>query len=191
MKKSLMFILIFFMAIPILQAADNTKNIKQSKVVIKEFAQQLKGELKKAMKAGGPISAIEVCNKTAPAIATAMSKKYDMQVRRTSLKLRNPINAPDAWEKAVLEKFEQRQAAGEQPGKMAYSEVVEEDGKKYFRFMKAIGMPPLKKMPCLKCHGENIAPPIAKKLSSLYPNDQARGYKAGQIRGAFSIKKAL
>lgn len=172
-------------------AEDKDANVAESKAVVKEFFTQLKGELGKAMKAGGPIQAIDVCNKTAPGIAKSLSEKHNMEVGRTSLKLRNPANAPDAWEEGVLKKFEERRAAGEDPAKIAYSEVVEEDGKKYFRFMKAIGMPPVDKMPCLKCHGENIAPEVAAKLDQLYPEDKARGYKAGQIRGAFTIKKPL
>jgi hypothetical protein len=52
-------------------------------------------------------------------------------------------------------------------------------------------MPPLDKMPCLKCHGENIDPKITAKLDEIYPHDQARGYTVGQIRGAFTITKPL
>jgi hypothetical protein len=46
-------------------------------------------------------------------------------------------------------------------------------------------------MPCLMCHGDNIDPATAAKLDELYPQDQARGYTAGQVRGAFTLKKKL
>ena len=164
---------------------------EQSKLVVQEFAGQLMNKMKMAMKEGGPVQAIKVCNESAPSIAGNISEKYNWQVGRTSLKLRNPANAPDAWEEAVLKKFAQRRAAGESPAKMAYFEVVEEKGQKNFRFMKAIGMPPLQKMPCLKCHGENINPKISSKLNKLYPNDKAVGYKPGEIRGAFSIVQPM
>lgn len=167
------------------------KYVAESKAVVKEFFGQLKGELTKSMKAGGPVATIEVCNKTAPSIAKAMSEKHGMKVGRTSLKTRNSANAPDAWEAGVLKKFEERLAAGEDGKKMAFFEIVEEGGKKNFRFMKAMVMPPLAKMPCLKCHGENINPKITAKLDELYPDDKARGYKPGQIRGAFTITKPL
>lgn len=170
---------------------DIQKRVAESKKVVKAFMGELKGELGKAMKQGGPLNAIQVCSKTAPSIAHAMSEIHNMKVARTSLKLRNPDNAPDAWEAKVLKKFEERRAAGEDPAKMAYYEVVEVDGQKTFRFMKAIGMPPLKKMPCLKCHGTNIDPKVAAKLDELYPKDQARGYKPGQIRGAFTISQPM
>lgn len=173
-------------------SADNTKQyIGESKAVITAFFGELKGELGKSMKAGGPVATIEVCNKTAPDIARRLSEKHGMKVGRTSLKPRNSSNAPDVWETNVLKKFETRLAAGEDPAEMAYFETVDNDGKKEFRFMKAIGMPPLSNMPCLKCHGENIDPAVTAKLDALYPNDMARGYKAGQIRGAFTLTRPL
>lgn len=163
----------------------------ESTAVVKAFMGELQGELGKAMKAGGPIKAIEVCNKVAPSIAKTQSEKHGWKVGRTSLKLRNPDNAPDEWETMVLKQFEERAAAGENPAEMARFEVVEQNGARAFRFMKAIGMPPLDKAPCLKCHGENIAPELAAKLAELYPDDQARGYRPGMIRGAFTITQPM
>ena len=60
-----------------------------------------------------------------------------------------------------------------------------EDGT--FRYMKAIPTGGV----CLACHGEKIAQPIAAKLDSLYPDDQARGFKQGELRGAFTLSKKL
>ena len=36
---------------------------------------------------------------------------------------------------------------------------------------------------CLMCHGDNIAPPIAGRLASLYPDDRATGFLEGDLRG--------
>jgi hypothetical protein len=174
--------------------ADNHGNqarLDKSKAVVQEFFGKLKGELEAAMKEGGPIKAIEVCNRVAPGIAQEMSSKHGMNVARTSLKTRNPDNAPDAWESAVLKKFEERKAAGESPDTLVFAEVVDNGGKKEFRFMKAIIMPPADKMPCLKCHGTDIDPAVAAKLDALYPKDMARGYKAGDVRGAFTLRQPM
>jgi len=174
--------------LPLVASADETQERRaESMKVVKEFMTTLKGELQKAMKAGGPVNAIEVCNKVAPAIAAEQSTKHGWEVGRTSLKTRNPNNAPDAWERKVLNKFEKRKAAGENPKKMFYEKVVEEDGKQSYRFMKAI---PTGKV-CLKCHGENIAEPVKAKLDKLYPEDQARGFELGDIRGAFTITQPM
>ena len=82
-------------------------------------------------------------------------------------------------------------ARGEGPDALVRAEIVEQDGEKYFRFMKGIVMPPPDKMPCLKCHGEDIDPATSAALDQLYPQDNARGYKAGQVRGAFTLQKKL
>ena len=136
-----------------------------------------------AMADGGPTTAIEVCNVAAPEIAQIASIARDWSVGRTSLKLRNPDNAPDAWEVAVLHDFEARNAAGEDPGTLDHAEIVVSDDQRTFRYMKAIGTQPL----CTLCHGTSIAPEVIARLDALYPDDQARGFAVGDIRGAFSI----
>ncbi len=161
-----------------------TERVQQSRTVVKVFVGELKHELKSALKAGGPIAGIEVCSKLAPAIAEAQSRKMGWVVGRTSLKPRNPENSPDAWETKVLKDFEVRKAAGEDPKKMEFYAETQLQGKAVFRYMKAI---PTAAKPCLACHGENIKSGIASKLDENYPNDKARGYRAGDIRGAFSI----
>jgi hypothetical protein len=177
--------------LPFAAVADMDQHKAEAKKITGAFFEELKGELGKGMKSGGPVAAIGVCNTLAPSIAMKHSESSGWNVARTSLKLRNPDNAPDAWETMVLQKFEERRAKGESPDTLAFAEVVEEGNDKYFRFMKGIVMPPADKMPCLKCHGENIDPATAAKLDELYPEDKARGYKAGQVRGAFTLKKKL
>ena len=180
-----------FCSLPFAASADMSQHKAEAKKITGAFFAELKGELVKGMKAGGPVTAIGVCNSLAPAIAKKHSEQSGWDVGRTSLKLRNPDNAPDAWETKVLKQFEERRAKGEGPDTLAYAEVVEDGGDKHFRFMKGIVMPPVEKMPCLKCHGTNIDAKTAAMLDKLYPDDKARGYKAGQIRGAFTLIKKL
>jgi hypothetical protein len=166
------------------QAMDNTATARG---MVKKFGGSLKGELQGAMKSGGPVKAIQVCNSKAPGIARDMSHSEGWDIGRTSLKLRNPMNQPDAWELKVLNDFEARKTAGEDPAKMEYSEVVEINGEKSFRYMKAI---PTDKV-CLNCHGAELKPAVSKELNMLYTEDKARGFKAGDIRGAFTLSKRL
>jgi hypothetical protein len=162
-------------------------NIDEGKGIIKAFMGDLKGELKKGMKEGGPVNAIKVCSTVAPQLAEAHTQMSGWQVARTSLKVRNPDNAPDAWETVVLKEFESRKAAGEDPLKLVKAEVVEEQGRKVFRMMKAIPTGEV----CTKCHGSELAEPVAAKIDELYPEDKARGFKVGDLRGAFTLKKTL
>lgn len=156
---------------------------KQSRIVVSDFMVLLKKELKGAMKEGGPTNAIKVCKNKAPQIAADMSQKHGWRVARTSLKLRNPQNEPDAWEIKVMNEFEKRKAAGEPVKKLEFGKIVTIDGKKQFRYMKAI---PTGKV-CLKCHGAKIDPDVEAALKQNYPRDKARGFKEGDIRGAFTI----
>lgn len=169
------------------EAADLKPHIEGSKRVIQEFAGRFKGELQKAMKEGGPNQAIEACHRLAPHIAQEFSKKEGWEVGRTSLKTRNSNNAPDDWETKVLKTFEDRKSKGEEVENLVHYEVVSTADKKQFRFMKAIPTAEI----CLKCHGENLDPKVAQKLADLYPEDVARGYKLGDIRGAFTISQPM
>ena len=169
-----------------LPAADvDQAQLKQEAIgIVKQFGGALKPELKKAIQSGGPAHAISVCADKAPSIAQSLSSETGWRVKRVSLKARNHNTAlPDAWEKKVLEQFDQRQAAGESAAKMAYAEVV--DGS--YRFMKAQGVEAV----CLSCHAAEIKPEVEAALKEKYPEDMARGYSLGQIRGAFSLTRDL
>jgi len=166
---------------------DTDARAAESRGAVKEFAGQLKGELQAAMKSGGPVRAIEVCQVKAPAIASDISKKKGWQVARTSLKTRNPANAPDSWERMVLKRFDEQKAQGIDAKKLEHYAVVEENGVKKFRYMKAIPTGGV----CMNCHGATMAPEVAQKIEKLYPNDQATGYKAGDVRGAFTITQTI
>ncbi len=173
---------------PQVSASEKKALTAEGRDIIMEFGKTLVGYLKDGVKAGGPVKAIEVCNIMAPAVAADLATKYGVELGRTSLKPRNPDNGPDAWEKSVLIKFEARKAAGEDLKKMLYTEIVMEDDRPYFRMMKAI---PTAQEPCLLCHGDRLESDIVSRLNSLYPDDRARGYQAGDIRGAFTLKQAL
>ena len=174
-------------AISAVHAGDYTAEIDASRATVSEFMQTLKQELQAGMQDGGPVNAISVCNLSAPAIANTYSVRNDWDVGRTSLRVRNPANAPDPWELSVLEAFEERKRAGEDPAKMEHHEVVRQDGVKKLRYMKAIPTAQL----CLACHGEHIDSIARSRLEILYPDDQALGYRTGDIRGAFSITQPL
>ena len=161
--------------------------VKQARGLVKSFAGDLKHTLVKTMKSEGPAAAIGVCNVAAPEIASKKSAASGWKVGRTSTKLRNSANAPDAWEAATLAMFAKNKAAGGDLKTMEYSAVVEADGKKTFRYMKAIAVG----KPCMTCHGDNVKAPLKAKISELYPQDAATGFKLGDLRGAFTLSKPL
>ncbi len=171
------------------RADDDIEALKAEAVgIVKAFAGELKGELLGAMKSGGPVHAIGVCNLKAPEIAAAHADAAGWSVARSSHKLRSGANAPDDYTAAVIADFVAREAAGEPAKGMMRAEIVEEDGARVFRFVKAIPTG----APCLNCHGgENVKPEVVDALAELYPEDQARGFALGQMRGVFTLSKVL
>jgi len=168
-----------FLLVGVAEAGQHSSQAMVAKTTIKAFGGKLKGELQKAMKAGGPLNAISVCNTKAPEITELTNKDSSTKISRTSLKVRNPANTATEWQRDVLLKFEQRKAAGEDVAKMDYSAVVGDE----FRYMKPLPTDEI----CLKCHGSNIDPKLTAKLDQLYPSDKARGFSKGDIRGAFYV----
>lgn len=172
-------------------AADDTSGRERAaRDVTTAFLQQLGGTLKREMKAGGPSRAINVCRKVAPELAGDISRENGWRVTRVGTRVRNPLlGMPDAWEQQVLDRFQARVAKGESMQTLSFSEVVTEPDGRYFRYMKAVDTQPL----CLTCHGapEQIPASVRDVLSSDYPLDRATGYRAGQLRGAVSIKQPL
>lgn len=167
-------------------ASDSTQsNSAEARGLVKQFGGQLKPALKKAMKSGGPAAAVGFCHSKAPEIAKLVAAKSGWDINRVSLKTRGGTAKPDAWETQVLNRFNKRKAAGEAVKTMEFSEVIHEDGKSTFRYMKAIGTAQI----CLTCHGTNVAEPVKQAIAKYYPQDNAMGFKQGDIRGAFSFAK--
>ncbi|MBT8121841.1 MAG: DUF3365 domain-containing protein [Gammaproteobacteria bacterium] len=187
MKQLVMIVLTCLMGVQSAMGSDTEQALADSRATVGEFMKTLKQELQAAMQAGGPVNAVSVCNLTAPGIANTYSAREGREVSRTSLRVRNPGNAPVAWQRAVLESFEQRKQAGEDVTTLEFHEVVTTDGVRELRYMKAI---PTAKV-CLACHGETVDSTVKARLEILYPNDQAMGYRVGDIRGAFSVTQTL
>jgi len=141
----------------------------------------LKGNLMKAMKEGGPIAAIHFCNTKAMELTDMYSIKYSTDVKRVSDKNRNPANAANEKELAVLEDFKAMLAAGEP---LSPKVAIDAEGKKhYYAPIFTGGL-------CLTCHGNplNMQPELVSAIDSLYTTDKAKGYAVDELRGIWSIK---
>jgi hypothetical protein len=187
MKKTYLFAFAGLLATSVAHAANTDQLTNETRAAIKALGAELKATLQSAMKSEGPMKAISVCNTKAPDLAEKVSAEKGMEVGRTSLKVRNELNAPDPWELSVLEQFEHRKAEGEPVNMIEYSEVMQHNGNKVFRYMKAIPTDDV----CLMCHGEQIQQNLSAEIQRLYPNDKATGFKKGDIRGAFTATKIL
>ena len=86
-------ILTALLALPAVPAAadDLGKYQQESRAIVGPFMQQLAAENQKAMKEGGPASAIKVCKEIAPRMAGDLSRQHGIKLTRVSLKARNPL----------------------------------------------------------------------------------------------------
>lgn len=184
------------MCVPLLIASpgaaldDTTEREQAASEVVKGFLKELGAAMTREMAKGGPTEAIKVCAELAPEIAGRLSREHGWRVTRVGTRVRNPLlGMPDAWEQKVLTEFAERAAKGESFAGMTRSEIITEPDGQYYRFMKPIALQPQ----CVLCHGssDQIPEGIRNVLKQQYPFDAATGYKAGELRGAVSIKQPL
>lgn len=163
--------------------------VAEARQVASSVPPKLLAVLTAEIERSGPAGAITTCRDEAPKLARAASQDSGWAVRRVSLRERNPKAVPDDWERATLEDFDRRAAAGEKPATLERAEVVQQQGKSVMRYMRALPVIEL----CTGCHGtaDRISPAVKERLAELYPQDKATGYSVGQIRGAMTISKPL
>lgn len=167
-------------------AAADDALLGEARKVAMTLPPKLLANLQSEIDKSGPEGAIPVCKDMAPKMAGEISQQTGWKIKRVSLKARNDARAvPDAWEKAALEDFDKRAAAGEPPAQLEKGEKIDNE----YRYVKALPVQPL----CLNCHGpaDQLSPAVKSALGQHYPNDRATGYSVGQIRGAISVRKPL
>ncbi len=167
---------------------EEAARIGKARGAIKGLAEALKGHLVGALKEKGPVGALAVCNEKAMPVTREQAAAAGVRIGRTALKVRNPDNAPDAFETRALQAFAEKLKGGADIAKLEHAEVVTENGVKTFRYLKPI---PMAAEPCAACHGSEIKDDVKAAIAKLYPKDQAVGFEAGQLRGAFTVSEIL
>jgi hypothetical protein len=168
--------------------ADMKARAAKARELAHTYSEKLRVGLISALKDGGPVGAIGACNALGPELNTTLSESSTFEIERTALRVRNPENAPDAWEQAVLEQFQGAIAKGGDPKTMeTYDIVMTQEGQRLFRYMRPITM----REPCLACHGPNVAADVKAEIAKYYTDDKAIGYNLGELRGAFSLVQQL
>lgn len=155
---------------------DDTEALKEYAAArLLPFKQQLMQALKQGMQEGAE-NAIDVCRLEAPAIAAATSGD-GVQIGRSSHRVRNPANAPIEWQQEAIDHYlgsEDRQS------------MLVDLGEGQVGYMEPIMTAPM----CLACHGSELSGEVTQALSEHYPDDQATGFAAGDLRGIFWVTLA-
>lgn len=150
-----------------------TAAVARADLAIGELQGTLVGRLKGAMASGGPAAAVSVCRDEAQQLTTAIAKKHDLAIGRTSHRLRNPANAPRPWAATTVAAHAGRKVADAQPVVLAFGGRV--------GVLRPIGTLDF----CVTCHGprETVDAAIGSVLKTAYPQDQAVGFAPGDLRG--------
>ncbi|MCJ7764637.1 MAG: DUF3365 domain-containing protein [Thiovulaceae bacterium] len=139
--------------------------------------------LKQQMKDGGPLAAAKFCSTKAYALTAEIGEQSakEVQLKRISLKERNPANQAEGEERVILQSLEKLQ----QSGVILPEYLVERVNNDTYKYYKPLI---INKQICLKCHGDiSRDVELSQFFEKSYPHDKARGYKFGDLRGAVVI----
>jgi len=161
--------------------------VMESRQAASALGKNLMTTLQESNNQGGPVAAVGFCHLQAPAIADTVSNEYVARVGRTALRVRNQNNQADPWEQRMLEQMQQQLEAGESASQVEVFAIHNQNGVRTGRWMRAIPMQPM----CLICHGGSVAQEVASEIDDRYPEDQARGFQPGELRGAFTVRVRL
>ena len=165
-----------------LSANDSLDALTRGGAIATTVAQGLAQRLQAQLKEKGAAGALDFCSQTALVLTDSLTADQPgVNVKRTSTRIRNPRNQPDEHERLALAWFDSaRAASGALPA--AYVQPVSATEARFYR--------PLVIAPfCTQCHGEveKLDPQVRAALQQRYPNDQAIGYKEGDVRGVIRV----
>ena len=148
---------------------------KSSKLLLKTLG----SNMKKNMKAGGPMQALDFCSKEAYTLTEKVNKELPkgVSVKRISMKERNPANQPQKDEAIVLEALAKLKSANV----VLPKQIVEKVDANTYKVYKPLV---INKKVCLKCHGDIQNKKLKAEIEKRYPADKATHYKMGDLRGA-------
>jgi hypothetical protein len=155
----------------------------RGKAITQQAFALLSSNLARALTEGGVTNALSYCSIQALPLTKVVADTNRVRLSRVTHKPRNPANQLAAHESAILEKFRARMAEQTPPAPVL---ITNAQGTVTFYAPILIN----NKL-CLNCHGEpgkDIAADKVAYIKRLYPQDQATGFKMGDLRGLWRIE---
>jgi hypothetical protein len=165
-----------------LSAAVRTAAVQRGTAIAAETFSLLSSNLQSAIQSGGVSNALPFCSLAASPLTAGMAGKHGVTLRRVTHKPRNPAGRADATERAILNQFAAALTGTNPPPPLVTNLTA---GAVTF-FAPIV----LNNELCLKCHGapgQDISPENVAVIQGLYPQDEATGFKLGDLRGAWRI----
>lgn len=148
-------------------------------------------EANQVLAAKGAEDAIDLLHlKAFPIPAAAAGKPQITAVKRTSLRVRDPANAPDNADLAALISIQKELMDGNSPPRVLIQRVeASATTPEEWRVYRPISV----MASCVVCHGptDSLLPSVKAKLERLYPEDKATDYAAHQWRGVIRVSVAI
>lgn len=162
------------------QTATEADSTRVGAAAASTLTSELMGRLAAAIEEGGPAYALDFCSEQALPLTAGVAADLGVGIKRTSSRIRNPANAPDDADRAALEHFEAALAAGEP---LPAEHVQRLDGE--MRYYRPIVVAEF----CTTCHGlrDALDTDVRAALDARYPDDQATGFRAGDLRGVVRV----
>jgi hypothetical protein len=155
--------------------------LRQGKILTAEMQNVFQVKLRKEIKKGGMLHAVEYCSDKAIHIPDSMSYARQAIFKRLATKNRNPKNSMNDQEKRIYKDFVLAWISN-----TPMRPKIQIDAQHHPVYYAPITMRPI----CLNCHGnveKDINPEVASKIKELYPNDKAIDFKAVDMRGMWKI----
>jgi len=156
--------------------------VAEGREVIRATFQELSSSLQKAIEEGGVEHALKFCSVRAVPITDSLATHYGIRIRRASHRPRNPDNRADSLEMVSIENYLTRIRNDEELKPFVYDKP---DGAVIHAPIRITGEL------CLNCHGRpgtDIAASDLEVIRRIYPEDEATGFTAGELRGIWSVR---
>ena len=154
---------------------------------IQQTGSRMLSEVNRVLAKKTPLAAIDDLHLKELKLPAAPAGPWKISaLKRTSLRVRNPVNSPDNADLAALMSIQTAMADGNSPPGVLVQKVEAADGLpaewRVYRPMVTTGS-------CIGCHGVASAmdPAVVARLEALYPSDKAKGYAANEWRGVIRV----
>ena len=156
--------------------------LEKGQVIAAQAFGVLSSQLGKAVAQAGLTNAITFCSVHGIAITSSVGVTNQVELRRVTQQPRNPQNRADTNELALIQRFQAQLAGGVSPKPI----VTTNRGGHLTCYAPIVLKLPL----CLSCHGQpgaDINADVMDLLKQNYPQDEATGFRMGQLRGLWRV----